>query len=579
MKLPSQSAPLLLALLLLPAAAPEDPDEGPVVKVSGGEILGRIVNQPGAQLSKYYSFEGIPYARPPLDDRRFKAPEEVESWTGVRNATAPGSRCVQKDVLFTNMTSGDEDCLFINVFTADPPESWPEVKRPVAVFVHGGAFIVGSGDLDRMRPDSILRQEVVLVSFNYRLGVLGFLNTEDKEAPGNAGLKDAVQALHWVQKNIKTFGGNPEQVTVFGESAGAAMVHYLLLTPLTKGLLHGAIAMSGDALSPWTLARRPRQNALALRQLLAACCPDDAPDAIARCLRRVDAKTLVGSQSQAPPEELLHRLWRNPFLPSVEAPGASDAPFLTADPEKLLREGHFLKVPFITGFTNAEGILYIRFAGLFSDPAQWASVDERFVEKFRWEMPLGIQGADDINAVRAFYMGDRAIRDANEDPEALRRFLQLTTDMLFATSSVSSARLMAQAGAPVWVYEFTHENPSSLIKHFVYNASHVPGVAHGEDLGYLFNVASRRGDLPTRDPPAEDAVRQRLVRLFMDFAKTGNPTPMNGDQPTLQWPPYTADKETYMEMGTEFTIKEHVLGDRIALWRRLSSKSEATGSE
>ncbi|EFN67608.1 Liver carboxylesterase 31, partial [Camponotus floridanus] len=159
-------------------------------------------------------------------------PVPPEPWSGSRDASKYGNVAVQIDIIQKSEIIGDEDCLYLNVFTTDIKSS---EKRPVMVWIHGGGFFFGSGDSTLYGPDYIVKKDVVLVTLNYRLGVLGFLNLYDKVATGNQGLKDVILALHWVQENISEFGGDSENVTIFGESAGGAIVHYLTLSPLSEG--------------------------------------------------------------------------------------------------------------------------------------------------------------------------------------------------------------------------------------------------------------------------------------------------------------------------------------------------------
>ncbi|KAL6434746.1 hypothetical protein ACFW04_005157 [Cataglyphis niger] len=202
------------------------------VNVREGKLIGII--DKNIHAGNYIAFRGIPYAKPPVGKLRFKDPVPPEPWSGSRDSSKHGNIAVQKDPITREMI-GDEDCLYLNVYTADI-ESWR--KRPVMVWIHGGAFSTGSGDATIYGPDYIVRKDVVLVTLNYRLGVLGFLNLNDKVATGNQGMKDVVMALQWVQKNISKFTGDPGNVTIFGESAGGAIVHYLTLSPLSKGVTH-----------------------------------------------------------------------------------------------------------------------------------------------------------------------------------------------------------------------------------------------------------------------------------------------------------------------------------------------------
>ncbi|XP_025406472.1 bile salt-activated lipase-like isoform X4 [Sipha flava] len=175
----------------------------------------------------YVSFLGIPYAKPPIDDLRFKPPVKHPGWSGVLNAFSEGEKCLQFDIL-TNRIVGSENCLYLNIFV---PQDELNEKLAVMLFIHGGAFNFGSASLNQYCPDYLLDENVIVVTINYRLNVLGFLNLDVDECPGNMGLKDQLFAIKWVKNNISAFGGDTDNITIFGESAGSASVHCHLLSP------------------------------------------------------------------------------------------------------------------------------------------------------------------------------------------------------------------------------------------------------------------------------------------------------------------------------------------------------------
>jgi carboxylesterase type B len=170
--------------------------------------------------------------------KKIQDPQPPEPWTGVRDATKEGSECYSRDMFLRHIV-GTEDCLFLNVYTQQLPSATNNTLKPVMVWIHGGGFRNGSGNADTYGPEFLLTEDIVLVTINYRLGIFGFLSFEDAslDVPGNAGLKDMVMALKWVQKNISKFSGDPNNVTIFGESAGGISVHYLILSPLASGKL------------------------------------------------------------------------------------------------------------------------------------------------------------------------------------------------------------------------------------------------------------------------------------------------------------------------------------------------------
>ncbi|GLH15211.1 Uncharacterized protein GBIM_19579, partial [Gryllus bimaculatus] len=204
-------------------------------------------------------------------------------------------------------------------------------------------------------------------------------------------------------------------------------------------------------------------------------------------------------------------------------------------------------------------------AQLIASPAGWTDVDRRLEDVFRSEMPPGLRLELPVRQMRHFYLGESDLRA--DDPEAVRGFVQMCTDVFVAVPTVSAARLMAQGGATVYVYEFAHEGHAPWLKTTVYNASHVPGVAHGDDLAYLFRHA-QPGQPPAADPHDEAAVRNKRVRHLANFAKTANPTPRLFGK--SKWRVYTPSEESYLKISASFTAHDHVLGERINFWRQLA---------
>ncbi|KAK7873006.1 hypothetical protein R5R35_000306 [Gryllus longicercus] len=565
---------IFVLLVISPLAAPSHEGDGPVVRVSQGQLRGaRLERSANSSLHTLYAFKGVPYARPPVGELRFKDPVEPETWTGIRDASTYGSACVQKNLGSGNVT-GEEDCLYLNIFTADPPELWSTTKRPVIVIIHGGAFVQWNGNMEFTRPDPLLKEGVLVVSINYRLGVMGFLNTEDSQAPGNAGLKDQTMALRWVQRNIAAFGGDPNKVTIMGESAGGASVHYHLLSPLSRGLFHGAISVSGSALPAWARVQRPREQALALRRRLAGACPQLPEDDIVSCLRQVDAQELVFNQYDLPREPYQRYILKNTFLPSVETASSSNSPFLTTEPEQLMQEGNFTQVPYMTGFTNGEGIMILHFMNLLSDPSAWAEVDEHFEAIFRWELPPGHRTPEGARQLRRFYLGDRSLRDAHLNNDTLQKFVQLCTDTFFASGTATSARLMADHGAPVYVYQFSRDGPIAFLKNMVYKATHIPGVMHGDDMAYVFDFIVRDSGELRPVPSSERPLRERQVQFIEEFVKYGRPTPEENG--VVHWPLFTSVNETYLDINRELSTNRPVLEDRANFWRRLDTENFST---
>ncbi|XP_018431316.1 PREDICTED: cocaine esterase-like, partial [Nanorana parkeri] len=250
-----------LCCLLLAGLCAGGEDGRPLLSTRYGKLRGKTVTAKAADRT-VHAFYGVPFAKPPVGPLRFAASGAPENWNGVREATEHPPMCVQDPAIMKNLIDvfkakfvippTSEDCLYLNVFT--PGDRGQDAKLPVMVFIHGGALVMGAA---MMFEGSALsaHENVVVVSIQYRLGILGFFSSGDSQAAGNYGFLDQVEALRWVKENIADFGGDPDSVTIFGESAGGVSVSALVLSPLAKGLFHRAIAESGVAIMPGLIAR------------------------------------------------------------------------------------------------------------------------------------------------------------------------------------------------------------------------------------------------------------------------------------------------------------------------------------
>lgn len=319
--------------------------DNPTITTNSGQVQGERLSC--GLLCNYFSFKGIPYAAPPVGDLRFRGPVPHPGWEGVRQATQHGQVCPQGS---GGVVIGDEDCLFLNIYTQDLIGS-----RPVMLFIHGGSFVTGSGNSDVYGPDYFVQEGVLLITINYRLGMLGHLNTGDRFAQGNYALKDMVEALRWVRDNIAGFGGNPNNVTIFGESAGAAAVHYLILSQMSAGLFHRAIAQSSTVLSPYAFQPNPRDMAFEFAEN--AGVSTVTSEALVDELRELTFAQIVANGPATRPPSGLRPY---DFVPSIEGEDFVEPRFLTLNPFDILRSGDYNHVPLIMGFNDAETLYTIR---------------------------------------------------------------------------------------------------------------------------------------------------------------------------------------------------------------------------
>ncbi|XP_018579426.1 venom carboxylesterase-6-like isoform X2 [Anoplophora glabripennis] len=427
----------------------------------------------------YAAFEGIPYAKPPVGNLRFEEPEPIEAWSETLEANTVHT-CIQAtfrsgadDSIF-----GDEDCLYMNVYVPEDSVKNPKVLN-VIVSIHGGAFMAGSGLITF---NTLLEKDAVLVSFNYRLGILGFLSTEDDVIPGNYGMKDQVLALKWVRDNIASFGGNPDTVTVVGISAGAISVHLHYFSPLSKGLFVKGISQSGSVLTPFVI--RTPQHALKRAKKLGGLlgCPDTSSEELKSCLKEIPARTVTNQMQHFLTYAKVAPL--TPFSPIVEK--ASPNAFLDAEPYQLLKEGKVLDVPWITSVVTGEGLVV---TGYLTPSLE--EINEKWSEAFLDLLDL----SDSLDASQMetvpkelldYYLGPgEEINKKN-----FKKFTQIVSDRYFATGAELSAKMQANVNkSPVYFYIFNYtQGENTMDDLYPERLEEGTGVSHGEDAVYFYGM-------------------------------------------------------------------------------------------
>lgn len=433
-----------VALLATPVAAQQ-------VTIDSGVVT-------GATAGGVASFKGIPYAAPPVGALRWSAPSPAQPWSAPRDATRYGSDCMQNPL--PGIKAGErpmsEDCLTLNVWTPEPAKG---AKLPVMMWIHGGGFVGGSGTLPETDGSLLAKRDVVIVSFNYRLGRFGFFAHPALGAGGNWGLMDQIAALKWVQRNIAAFGGDPTKVTIFGESAGGESVLRLMASPAAKGLFARAIAASGGGRDGWPgLAdAEAKGQAFGVRA--------GAGDAAA--LRALPAKAVLGSIALMSKED---DRYSGPM---------TDGTIVTANADTIFAAGKQAAVPYIIGSNDDElGFIPAAFRAMVNGPVEKA---------------LGPAAA----SVKAAY---------TSGAEANRR---LGGDVLFAEPALAFGLSQARAGAPTFLYRFG----------YVAEAQRKPdvGAVHASDVVFQF------GNLAPDATTADRAAAKLIGDYWTNFAKTGDP--------------------------------------------------------
>jgi para-nitrobenzyl esterase len=485
-----------------------------------GELKG--TSQDGCE-----QYLGIRYAKAPVGELRFAPPVPVEGWEGIYDATsfgasAPQIQLVEGSAGLFGTQQTDEDCLFLNVFTPKADDG----RRPVMVWIHGGAYTIGSGE---MYDGSVLvrRGGVVVVTLNYRLGVLGWMAVDHLDpalaGSGNNGLRDQITALRWVRDNISSFGGDPDNVTIFGESAGGGSISAIIAAPEADGLYHKAIIQSGaPGFGP------PFRAEEYTRDLLAAL---GHPDGGVEALRAVTAEKLVDAQTAV---GNLDKMGRDPDHP-VSGSGAGSRPVIdgvvvTRSPAEAIIEKAGHNVPMIIGTNEDEGTFFSMFLPTDLTDEELASSMSRQVRD-----PEAV-----VAAYRARGTGHTLIAD-------------VMTDTVFRIPSLHVADAAAQVGSPVWVYLFTWKTP-------VFGG--LLGATHALELPFVWGQLDHpRWALLVGDaPPPELATA--MQDAWLAFARTGNP---NVDA-LPAWPTYGTDKRSTLELSDEISVVDDPGSELRELW-------------
>ncbi len=463
-------------------------------------ILEGVVSPDG----KVRTFKGIPYAAPPIGPLRWKPPQPATPWTGVRKAVDFGARCMQTrvydDMIFRD-AGPSEDCLYLNVWL---PENHGQSPLPVMVWIYGGGFKAGATSEPRQDGGNLSKKGVLVVSMNYRLGIFGFFSHPElaKESghnsSGNYGLMDQLAALQWVHDNIALFGGDPDNVTIFGESAGSSSVSALVATPLAKGLFHRAIGESGAVVAP--------KEGKSLKET-----------------ERVDtqfAKSALGAKS-------LSALRAKPAAELLEAAAKKDAPgfswnidgyFFPESPEAIYAAGKQNHVALLAGWNLDEG----SYQDFFDKEAP---TPENFAAKVR-----SLYGSNADTILKLYPAANVA--------EVKRSAADLDGDRFIAFSTWKWLEFQTRTGqSPVYRYHFEETLPLAPN-----STDKEPTAPHASEIEFVFQVLSSR-DLPWR--PQDEKTSELMGSYWTNFAKTGDP---NGEG-LPHWPTYVPEKYEVMHLS------------------------------
>lgn len=457
------------------------------IKLTSGVVEG-IRRQDGLRV-----FQGIPFAAPPVGDSRWKPPQPVKPWDGVREAKEFGPPPMQA----TLFARPSEDCLYLNVWTGAKNET---ERRPVMVYIYGGAFSGGAASEGTYDGTNFAKRGVVLVTFNYRVGIFGFLahpelSAESGKGSGCYGIQDQIAALRWVKKNICRFGGDPSNVTIFGQSAGGMSVSILTQSPLAKGLFQRAISQSGGVMAPIkSAADKPGGmiTSLALAEKQGQIFLDSLGLKDIKAARDLSAQAVMKGKLDLP--------WP-----------VADGEVIVGDPHELYQSGRFNDTPILVGFTSDDGGLLGPFGPKNNSPGEF----EKSVRR---------DFADGANAILAAY--PHATK-----AEALRSSRDLLREALFAWPTWAWAKQQSENGkGKAFLYYFDYPDPGNA--------------GHGAEIPFVF------GNLGGWFQPAASAqnvaLSDKIMSYWVNFAANGDP---NGpDLPT--WPAFDARTNKAMIFGS-----------------------------
>ncbi|CAN7940503.1 unnamed protein product [Ixodes hexagonus] len=517
----------ILLLLLVTCALCES--ASPVVKTKNGDVEGVQLNVYGKNV---HAFLGVPYARPPVGSRRFQRPLPKASWSNVKKTKTFGKRCLQEASLdipsdpYAPAPKMGEDCLYLNIWSPVAPNN----SKAVMVWVHGGEFKEGSSDSPHF-DGSVLAaaQDVVVVSFNYRLGFLGFLNAVNVNASGNAGLYDQVLAFTWIKNNIGAFRGNASRVTLFGENAGSAAIRLHLFSPVTRGLFQRVIVQGGAFYTSRGVESTSRGLLKADALAVEVGCSKGThslvshPQDVLECLRSRPALEILSAQAE------LH-------LQGIESPLPTyGTEFLPQNPDLIFALKGFTDAEILMGHNSAEGRRFIfsvlegRFESLRKQNNMTVKDGEVALHVLLNSLGYRRPAASEI--VQTCFASTQSC-----DPVAVAEAVEhCARDLAVLCPSVALAQKLADAGLPIYYYAISYMPPDAETN----LQSHVDRLT---EAPLIFGSPSR---FPGKYEETDRTFSDELMQIWAQFAKHGKPPAVHG----TSWPQLSQASPLYVELG------------------------------
>lgn len=527
--------------VILPSLLSASNEEDTVVEIKQGKVRGFHLPTLSGSVIAYL---GIPYGEAPTETHRFKKPESRNPWQGIYNATKYGKSCYQwRDETFASFAGANmwqvnnemsEDCLHLNVWV---PSSKPKSAQ-VMVFIYGGAFLSGTSSLEIYDPSILtFSEDIIVVSMNYRVGAFGFLALPgNKDIPGNAGLFDQQLALKWVHENIAAFGGDPNSVTLFGHSAGAACVGFHLLSPGSQNYVKRVILQSGSVSAAWAINTHKRAKRLTLKLAELLGCPINDESAMVDCLKQVDAAKIVEKQLYV---ETIHPFVLTRITPIV------DYDFISDTPSNAIKEG-FKKTEVLIGGTKDDGYPFVISGapGFSLEHDSLITTEDLVKGIMRFFPTVGDLGTELI----LFEYKDWENKDSKEKNRDAMELILRDYYMICPMKHFSQEVLKRKLN--IYFYEFDHRSSQEVWPEWM-------GVLHGAILPFMFGKALIQERNFTE---AEQNLSKRIMKVWANFARYGTP---HNPEDHFTWPLYTDKDEKYAVLKTgSWEVKNNLYSKR-----------------
>ncbi|GFW04224.1 acetylcholinesterase-1 [Trichonephila clavipes] len=516
-----------------------------VVMTNNGPVQGITVASDNHQ--QIEAFLGIPYAEPPVDRLRFQKPVPKTSWSGVFDASTLPQTCAQNitenyywEPSIENMT---EDCLYLNLWV--PYSKRSSKLKPIVIYFHGGAFNVGSGNQAAYNGVKLAQfGDIIMVTFNYRVGVLGFFSAFVEEADGNMGVYDQILAMKWIHDNAKYFGGDPDHIVLMGESAGAMSISAHVVSPMTRGMIKRVILMSGSATLPLSLDDNVKLYETSQKVATLVGCADkkftlrDNPSLIVQCMKRLPAEKLTAA------EGLLKQTNPITFIPR------SGDKFLPRPIIDELKDGNFKDMEMLVGINKNEGTFFLSVAapqyfGRYGVNAV-KTISRRFAHQLI-RLMFGFMGQSNEKEISDFYVNSVENGTSDKYTHAIANSLG---DCLVSCPDVFNAEFHSMRN-PVYFYLFNRRPSSTPMDDWI-------GATHYDIIQYVFG-----NTLFENFTAEEEKFSHKIMSRWMAFIKTGVPD-IPGE---ITWPLYRHDKQEYLELNDEEVVRIRPDNYRCEFWR------------